>query len=329
MKVLVCVIILPLLIACTPIDRCTTDPNLADCRAQGAVANATITAVNAEAEARARQSQMRATQDAVALQAQATQGAINSRATQAAVEMQATAGAREVNAKATRSAIEIEALKQAMVVSATQSAIAINAFKQQTVAEATRMSLESQIKVDQATAQASASSAREWLWIGLVIIVVTTISLSFAWYGRKAIQAVQHGVLIKSAFRVYGPNNSRAVLLMPGPKGAVHATPIDDIIGEYLLSDGSQSTLQRLDVPDREKLAAFVEQAKRRKLVELAAASGAWPEISGGSADESSRSLPAAAATNYPYTIATVSPTLPSVAGWLDEVEPKLLATGG
>ncbi|MBI5564316.1 MAG: hypothetical protein HY870_05445 [Chloroflexi bacterium] len=105
-------IILSLLTACTPpMDRCTADPNLPDCRANQAVAQSTIAAANADTDARVRQAYMKATQDAVALHAQATQGAINTRAT-----------AEVVSASATRVAMENNALRESLALTATLQA---------------------------------------------------------------------------------------------------------------------------------------------------------------------------------------------------------------
>lgn len=304
-------------------DPCVTAPNSPACEAQQAVTRATVVAVNADSAARERQAAMKATQDAIALQAQATQGAINSQATAEAVAMSATAGARRVEAEATQMAVQNKATVQAVEAAATQNAISLKATAQSIQASATQTALEGETRVRIAEADASSASARHWLLIGTCMMVLVTVGLSFAWYSRQTMRAVQHGVMMKAAFRTYGPNNSRAVLLMPGPRGQVHATAIDDLIGDHILSDGTQSILQLLDVSDQEKLRAYVEQAKRRKAVELSYAVGAWPEI-----DESEPPQQLAApTTGYPYVITTMSPTVPPLATWLDEVDGRLLAS--
>src|SRR5512142_2420520 len=111
--------------ACAPaVDRCTADPNLPDCRADQAVANATIVAANSSAAAREREAFMQATRDAVVLHAQATQGAINTRATAAVVA-----------ADATRSAMEIDALKNSLNLTATLQAAQFKIVTTQTALE--------------------------------------------------------------------------------------------------------------------------------------------------------------------------------------------------
>ena len=304
-------------------DPCVTAPNSPACEAEKAVTNATVVAVNADSAARERQAAMKATQDAIALQAQATQGAINSKATAEAVAMSATAGARRVEAEATQVAVRSKATVQAVEAAATQNVISLKATAQSIQASATQTALEGDTRVRIAEADASSASARQWLLIGTFMVVLVTFGLSFAWYSRQTMRAVQHGVMMKAAFRTYGPNNSRAVLLMPGPKGQVHATAIDDLIGDHILSDGTQSIMQLLDVPDQEKLRAYVEQAKRRKAVELGYAVGAWPEIE----DSEPPQQIAAPVTRYPYVITTMSPTASPLSAWLDEVDGRLLAS--
>lgn len=316
------IVAIVLLTACSS-DPCVNAPSSPSCEAQKAVTNATVVAVNADSAARERQAAMKATQDAIALQSQATQGAIISKATAEAVAMAATAGARRGEAEATQVAVRSKATVQAVEAAATQNAISLKATAQSIQASATQTALEGDTRVRIAEADASSASARQWLLIGTFMVVLVTVGLSFAWYSRQTMRAVQHGVMMKAAFRTYGPNNSRAVLLMPGPKGQVHAIAIDDLIGDHILSDGTQSIMQLLDIPDQDKLRAYVEQAKRRKAVELGYAVGAWPEI------EESEPPPqiAAPVTSYPYVITTMSPTAPPLSAWLDEVDGRLLAS--
>jgi hypothetical protein len=269
-----------LLAACGPvIDPCTADPNLPTCRTASSAANATIAAITAQQDGTVRQAQMKATQDAIALKTQQEQGEINSRATQQAVSIQATAGAGRVYSEATRQAVELQALKNSIIVSATQQAIGLNALTNGVYAEATKTALKGKIEIDQATAQASAAGIREWFFIGLVIVGLGSGVTLAVWYSRSIMHAAAHGVKVKASFRTYGPNNNRAVMLLPGKNGSINALNIDDMIGEFANSNGLQSTLSLLDVPDREKFLAYIEQAKRRKAVEIAHAAGGWPEL--------------------------------------------------
>ena len=320
------VLFLLLITACTPVDPCTADPNLPECASRRAGAQATVAALSADRAVVERAATQQARQAEIAVHAQATQAAISIQATQVAVDMAATASVNGVMAQATKSAIEVNALKNSVVMSATQQAIAMGALKEQVVAQSTQTYLKGQAEVEQAQVQAASTGVREWLLIGLTLFVIISLGLSFAWYSRQTLHAIQHSVLMKGAFRTYGVNNNRAVLLMPGPRGQVHVTPIDDLIGDHILSDGTQSVLKLLDVTDREKLQAYVEQAKRRKAVEIAAVTGGWPELSSEDDDQSSG---LAEPMNYPYTITTLSPTAQPVAAWLDEVDAKLLNPGG
>ena len=143
--------------ACAPaVDRCTADPNLPDCRADQAVANATIVAANSNAAAREREAFMQATRDAVALHAQATQGAINTRATAEVVAADATRSVMNLNAQATQGAINSRATAEVMAAQATRSALEIEALKSSLNQTATLQAAQFRIVTTQAALEGEA-----------------------------------------------------------------------------------------------------------------------------------------------------------------------------
>ena len=287
--------------ACAPaVDRCTADPNLPDCRADQAVADATIVAANSNAAAREREAFMQATRDAVALHAQATQGAINTRAT-----------AEVVAADATRSAMEIDALKNSLSLTATLQAAQFKIVTTQTA-------LEGEARVRAATVEADAAGVRAWLLIGTALLAILVTVASVVWYLNRSGKAVAHAALIKASLRFYGPQNSRAVLAIPGKDGAIdikHIDPTLDFLREWL---------PRLNVPDQQKLLAIVDHSKRSAVIDGVGLSGIWPLLESDEPDQVSQ-LSAPLTASYPYTIIPASPTAQPMAAWLDEVETRLI----
>ncbi len=240
--------------ACAPtVDRCTADPNLPDCRADQAVANATIVAANSNAAAREREAFMQATRDAVALHAQATQGAINTRAT-----------AEVVAANATRSAMEIDALKNALSLTATLQAAQFKIVTTQTA-------LEGEARVRAATVEADAAGVRAWLLIGTALLAILVTVASVVWYINRSGKAAAHAALIKASLRFYGPQNSRAVLAIPGKGGTIDVRHIDPTL------DFLREWLPQLNVPDQQKLLAIVDHSKRSAVIDGVGLSGIWP----------------------------------------------------
>jgi len=287
--------------ACAPaVDRCTADPNLPDCRADQAVANATIVAANSNAAAREREAFMQATRDAVALHAQATQGAINTRAT-----------AEVVAADATRSAMEIDALRNSLSLTATLQAAQFKIVTTQTA-------LEGEAHVRAATVEADAAGVRAWLLIGAALLAIVMTVASVVWSLNRSGKAVAHAALIKASLRFYGPQNSRAVLAISGKNGAIEVRHIDPTL------DFLREWLPRLNVPDQQKLLAIVDHSKRSAVIDGVGLSGIWPLLE---SDEPEQAPPVSAplTAHYPYSIVTTSPSAQPMATWLDEVETRLI----
>jgi len=207
---------LVLLAACSPVDPCTADPNLPNCRAQNAVANATIAAVDADTDARVRQAQMKATQDAVALHAQATQGAINTRAT-----------SEVVSASATRVALENDALRESLALTATLQAAQFTIIT-------TKTALEGEAKVRAATVEADTAGLRQWLLIGVgittMLVVAFTTTRTVTRTTERVGDALSRKAENQAALVQYGPNNSHAGLLDRGPNGEIIFKPIDQAL---------------------------------------------------------------------------------------------------
>ena len=288
--------------ACAPaVDRCTADPNLPDCRADQAVANATIVAANSNAAAREREAFMQATRDAVALHAQATQGAINTRAT-----------AEVVAAEATRSAMEIDALKNSLSLTATLQAAQFKIVTTQTA-------LEGEARVRAATVEADAAGVRAWLLIGTALLAILVTVASVVWSLNRSGKAIAHAALIKASLRFYGPQNSRAVLAIPGKNGAIEVKHIDPTL------DFLREWLPRLNVPDQQKLLAIVDHSKRNAVIDGVGLSGIWPLLESDEPDQVSQ-LSAPLTAHYPYTVVTASSTAQPMAAWLDEVETRLIS---
>ena len=279
--------------ACAPaVDRCTADPNLPDCRADQAVANATIVAANSNAAAREREAFMQATRDTVALHAQATQGAINTRAT-----------AEVVAADATRSAMEIDALKNSLSLTATLQAAQFKIVTTQTA-------LEGEARVRAATVEADAAGVRAWLLIGTALLAILVTVASVVWSLNRSGKAIAHAALIKASLRFYGPQNSRAVLAIPGKHGAIEVRHIDPTL------DFLQEWLPRLNVPDQQKLLAIVEHSKRSAVIDGVGLSGIWPLLESDEPEQASPVL-APLTASYPYSIVTSSPSAQPMATWL------------
>jgi len=292
------------LAACTPsVDRCTVDPNLPDCQAARAVAQSTIAAANADTDARVRQAQMRATQDAVALHAQATQGAINTRAT-----------AEVVSAQATRVALENAALRESLALTATLQAAQFTIIT-------TRTALEGEAKVRAATVEADTAGVRQWLLIGAAVTALLVVTFTATRTVTRTTERLGAALASKAenqaALVYYGPNNSRAGLLDRGPNGELTFKPLDQALAAL------DYWLPRLAVPDQLKLQAIADYSKRSAVIDGVGLTGIWPLID--EPDEAPLSQ-IAPPSPYPYTLVTQSATAQPVAGWLDEVELKLLA---
>jgi hypothetical protein len=316
--------------ACAPaVDRCTADPNLPDCRADQAVANATIVAANSNAAAREREAFMQTTRDAVALHAQATQGAINARATAEVVAADATRSVMNLNAQATQSAINTRATAEVMAAQATRSAIEIEALKaslnQTATLQAaqfkivtTQAALEGEARVRAATVEADAAGVRAWLLIGTALFAIVMTVASVVWYINRSGRAVAHAALVKASLRFYGPQNSRAVLAMPGKDGTIDVKHIDPTL------DFLREWLPRLNVPDQQKLLAIVDHSRRSAVIDGVGLSGIWPLLESDEPEPVSQlSAPLTAA--YPYQIVTPSATGQPMTAWLDEVETRLI----
>jgi len=300
------------LTACTPpVDRCTADPNLPDCRANQAVAQSTIAAANADTDARVRQAYMKATQDAVALHAQATQGAINTRAT-----------AEVVSASATRVAMENNALRESLALTATLQAAQFTIIT-------TRTALEGEAKVRAATVEADTAGLRQWLLIGAFVTAMLVVAFTTTRIVKRTTERVGDALARKAensaALVRYGPNNSHTGLLDRGPNGELTFKPIDQALAAL------DYWLPRLAVPDQLKLQAIADYSKRSAVIDGVGLTGVWPLID----EPEDEPLPQVAAppAPYPYTIATASATSQPIAAWLDEVEltllPSAAATGG
>ena len=300
------------LTACTPpVDRCTADPNLPDCRANQAVAQSTIAAANADTDARVRQAYMKATQDAVALHAQATQGAINTRAT-----------AEVVSASATRVAMENDALRESLALTATLQAAQFTIIT-------TRTALEGEAKVRAATVEADTAGLRQWLLIGAFVTAMLVVAFTTTRTVTRTTERVGDALSRKAensaALVRYGPNNSHAGLIDRGPNGELIFKPIDQALAAL------DYWLPRLAVPDQLKLQAIADYSKRSAVIDGVGLTGVWPLIDEPE-DEPLPQIPAPS-VRYPYTIATASATSQPIAAWLDEVEltllPSAAATGG
>jgi hypothetical protein len=107
--------------------------------------------------------------------------------------------------------------------------------------------------------------------------------------------------------------------------GALVFKPIDQALAAL------DYWLPRLSAPDQAKLQAIADYTKRSALVEGVGLTGVWPLIE-DSEDDAPQPIGALQLTGapqpqvqYPYAIATASPTLQPIAAWLDEVELKLL----
>ncbi len=306
------ILIVVLLTACGPqVDRCTADPSLPDCQAARAVAQSTIASANANTDATVRQAQMQATKDAVALSAQATQSAIIISST-----------AQAVSAEATRTKMEQDALSKSLALTATLQVLQGNLT-------GTRTALEGEAKIRAATVDADTAGLRQWLLVGVGVLIMSVMAVSLTRTTKTTTERVGTAIARKAensaALVRYGPNNSHAGLIDRGPDGELIFKPIDRALSAL------DYWLPRLNVPDREKLLAISDYSKRSAVIEGVGLSGQWPLIDEGYAEPQDQL--AAAPTVYPYTIATSSATAQPIAGWLDEVELKLLPsaapTGG
>lgn len=302
-----------LLAACGPtVDRCTADPNLPDCQAARAVAQSTIVAADANTNATVRQAQMKATQDAIALSAQATQSAVIISSTAVAV-----------SAQATRTRMEMDALRDSLALTATLQAAHGSL-------EATRVALDAEARIRAGKVDTDTAGLRQWLLIIIGTVALSAIVISLTRTTKRTTERVGQAIANRAenhaALVRYGPNNERLGLIERQADGTVTFKPADQALAAL------DYWLPRLNVPDRDKLLAIADYSKRSAVIEGVGLSGQWPLIDdGGEAGDPVPMITAAA--QYPYTIATSSPTAQPIAGWLDEVELKLLPsavpTGG
>lgn len=278
-----------LLSACAPqVDRCTSDPNLPDCRAQSAVANATISAIEMERAAVNREATRQAKAAEQLAVAQQTQAAASANATQIAVAAFATKTAAEITAQKTKSALEINAMIQQGVVSATISAITIDTARVKSSIELSTTQLVGKSEVDRNRAEAETSSTRALLWLGLVVFCIGLVGISIAWSIKRVGSAVANFAEVRSGIVKFGDH---IFYLSPGPDGSKH---IKDLTG--MLSDGGRSDevdtfLDELDVPEPQKLAARLQVKKLRAAVDIAGHLNAWPDVE--ETGEEQASLPA------------------------------------
>lgn len=245
---LILIIITALLIAACGAqpDRCTTDPDLATCQADRAVARSTIAAADANTDATVRQAYMQATQDAVALHAQATQGAINTQAT-----------AQVVSAEATRSALDLAAIRNSYAMTATLQAL-------QSDIVATKTSLEGDAKIGAAQAQASTAVIGQIILIGSGLLVIGALAVYVVIYSRRIGAAVATVAETRANLIHYGYRNERVAYRVQLKDGTSEFIPLDQILGH------SDRYIGALNVPDLAKLAAVVESDKRLKFTHIA-----------------------------------------------------------
>jgi len=307
-----------LLAACAPaVDRCTADPNLPECQAARAVAQSTIASANANTDATVRQAQLLATKDAMSLSAQATQSAVIISSTAVAV-----------SAAATRTKMETDALRDSLALTATLQAVQGNLT-------GTRTALEAEAKIRAITVDTDTAGLRQWLLVGTLMIAGVATAIAVTRTTTRTTERVGNAIASRAenhaALVRYGPNNERIGLLERGPDGRVTFKPADQALAAL------DYWLPRLNVPDQQKLLAIADYSKRSAVIEGVGLTGAWPVLDDGAADDggydAARSQISAAPAPYAYTIVTPSATAHPIAGWLDEVELKLLpsaaATGG
>ena len=302
-----------LLVACGPtIERCTADPNLPDCQAARAVAQSTIVAANANTDATVRQAQMQATKDAMALSAQATQSAVIISSTAVAI-----------SAQATRTQMEMDALRESLALTATLQVARGNT-------EATRIALEAEARIRAGTVEADTAGLRQWLLVGAVVIISLVLAVSLMHTTKRTTERLGNALAVRAENAAsivrYGHNNERIGLIERHADGTTTFQPLDHALAAL------NTWLPKLNVPEREKLQAIADYSKRAAVIEGVGVSGQWPLIDD---DDDQEPLPqlAVAQAQYPYTIVAQSALGQPLAGWLDEVELKLLAsaapTGG
>jgi len=267
---------LVLLAACSPVDPCTADPNLPNCRAQNAVANATIAAVDMERAASNREATRQAKAAEQLAVAQSTQAAASANATQIAVSAFGTKSSNEANAQATKSALEIQAMTQTLMVSATIAAISVDTARVKSSIELSTTQLVGKAEVDQRQMEADTATSRTALWMGLVAFVIGVIGVSFAWGFRRVTNAVANLAEVRSALVVHG---AHAWLVTPGKDGQKNVTALTNLLGDHTDTAGIDSIMGQLDVPDREKLQALVALNRMRALVDVSANVHAFPEV--------------------------------------------------
>lgn len=268
---------LVLLAACSPVDPCTADPNLPNCRAQNAVANATIAAVDMERAASNREATRQAKAAEQLAVAQSTQAAASANATQIAVSAFGTKSSNEANAQATKSALEIQAMTQTLMVSATIAAISVDTARVKSSIELSTTQLVGKAEVDQRQIEADTATSRTALWMGLVAFVVGVIGVSFAWGFRRVTNAVANLAEVRSSLVVHG---AHAWLVTPGRDGQKNVTALTNLLGDHTDTAGMTSIMDQLeDVSDREKLQAWIAMSRMRALVDVSANVHAFPEV--------------------------------------------------
>ena len=313
MRCLIVITISLLLIGCSPQpDRCTADPNLPDCQAARAVAQSTIVAANANTDATVRQAQLQATKDAMALSAQATHSAVIISSTAVAV-----------SAQATRTQMEMDAWRESLALTATLQAVRGHT-------EATRIALDAEARLRAGVVDMDTAGLRQWLLIGIGTGAFAVIVISLTRTTQRTTERVGNAIANRAenhaALVHYGHNQERLGLIERHADGTITFQPLDHALAAL------DTWLPKLNVPDREKLQAIADYSKRAAVIEGVGVSGQWPLIDEGDEPEPLPQL-AVAQAQYPYTIVTQSALGQPIAGWLDEVELKLLAsavpTGG
>jgi hypothetical protein len=310
---LLSLIILILLSACA-VDPCTFDKTSPSCAVKQSESNATISAIDSDRE-------MRSTQSAIYLSGEGTKAAVSSQATKQAVRAEATQSA--MKADATRNAISAASTQDAVVYASTQTFVN---------GEATRQAVQMGGVIDRAKAESAAVPYNAvfnilFMWFILPGLVIA----AFVFYGKRVVkratEAATQAMHKRAAQVTYGPENDpRIGFLLFDPKTGQPTKFItaDGLIGNFadLLTGGT--AVDKLDVPDQMKLLAFVEASKRTTAAHISASTGTAPwTVTTEYAPVMAQAAPEALTPGY--RINMVSPSMPPLPQWLDEVDRRLL----
>jgi hypothetical protein len=310
---LLSLIVLILLSACA-VDPCTFDKTSPSCAVKQSESNATISAIDADRE-------MRSTQSAIYLQAEGTKSAVSSMATKQVVQAEATQSAMKTDA--TRNAISAAEEQSKVIYASTQTFVD---------AEATKVYVQVGGAIDRANAERAAvpynavfNVVVTWFLLpGLVIGLLVV-------YGQRAVkratEAATQAMHKRAAQVTYGPENDpRIGFLLFDPKTGQPTKFIsaDGMIGNFADLLTGQTVVDKLDVPDQMKLLAFVEASKRTTAAHISASTGTAPwTVTTEYAPVMEQAAPEALTPGY--RINMVSPSLPPLPQWLDEVDRRLL----